>query len=113
MQVTGKEEEIPPKLPRLPLTWPDWTLGRQRLGSCQLASQGQHHHQREQNKKGTHTTPCMYISHTKLYHYCMSLALHCTALETSTSPHYAKGGQGDKFHVSIYPLWSTPVGLID
>ncbi|KAF2911796.1 hypothetical protein DAI22_11g207300 [Oryza sativa Japonica Group] len=51
MQVTGKEEEIPPKLPRLPLTWPDWTLGRQRLGSCQLASQGHHHHQREQNKK--------------------------------------------------------------
>ena len=67
---------------------PDWTLGRQRLGNWQIS--------------GNH--PMASTKENKAWKRTRGDKEHCMGIQASQS--------GDNIHVSIYPLWSTPLGLI-
>jgi len=77
-------EEILPEIP-VPS---DWTLGRQRLGNWQIS--------------GNH--PMASTKENKAWKRTGGDKEHCMGIQASQS--------GDNIHVSIYPLWSTPLGLI-
>jgi len=67
---------------------PDWTLGRQRLGNWQIS--------------GNH--PMASTKENKAWKRTGGDKEHCMGIQASQS--------GDNIHVSIYPVWSTPLGLI-